>query len=178
MKLSFEMSVFRARRWQAGCSYGAVWGRPIGLLSLVLLLACAQAPLDGETPVEAERFYPAEARVLLETAEDLLLSQGYVFEENELDLGILVGQQIEQVSRGRGSTIKGTIIRTQVVVEASAEGAGTAVLASFNISIERPTGERRTLTSETPQARRLRRDFYTELEAQLGIDIATSGRLR
>jgi len=144
------------------------------VLGWVLLLLSGCARDTNAPPPSNDRFYALQARTVLEAAEEVLRNQGYVFEENELDLGILVGRQVERTTRGRDSVIKGTIINTQVAVEATESEGGTDLLASFNISTQRPTGERRTFSSETPQAQRLRRQFYSELELQLGLEYATS----
>ena len=128
---------------------------------------CAATP-DSEEPGATE-FFAADATLVLEVAEDLLARQGYVFEESELSYGMLVGQQLERVEerRSRDSFPRETLVRTQVVIEASARGDGTDIRATFSISLRRATGERRTWSPETPPALKLQRKFYVELREQV-----------
>jgi len=135
-------------------------------LPLGLWVACVTNP-DVGAAARAQHF-SADTPVVLDAAEEVLSRQGYVFEDIQLDDGVRIAQQIEQITRPRGSDIKGTIVRTQVVIEATPDATGTNLSATFNISLRRPTGERRTFSPETPQASRLRREFYMDLINELG----------
>ena len=141
------------------------------------LLGCMVgcAGLLRTPPTEPTQFFAAEAKLVLAAAEEVLARQGYVFEPIEPNDGMLVGQQVERVpGTGRDAYLKGSVVRTQVVVEAAPSESGTEVLASFNINVEQRTGERRTLSPETPQAARLRRQFYAELQSELGDSFTSS----
>lgn len=140
------------------------WSMCVGMLACIT--ACGGFPQSPA--VEATQLFAAESKIVLAAAEEILARQGYVFETAELNDGMLVGQQVETVrGTGRDAYLKGSVIRTQVVVEAAPAESGTEVLASFNINVQRATGERRTWSPETPQASRLRRQFYSELQDEL-----------
>ena len=144
-------------------------------LLLVIGSGCGLfAPLESEG--DDTEFYSEKQSVVLAAAEDLLARKGYVFEETELDYGMLVGSQVERVRqrRTRDAFPRDTLVRTQVVLEVSPRGAGTDLRATFSIEVERPTGERRSWPPETSPAKRLRRSFYSELRQELDGSLASS----
>ena len=116
--------------------------------------------------------------LVLEAAVSVLNQEGYVLSPVDLNLNVLTGLQERTLPRGQDGLLPGTLLTTQIVVEANPSGAGTQLVATYSIRSRRPTGEVRVWVSESPLGQRLRSRFVAALREELGLEAPAKSRSR
>jgi hypothetical protein len=146
-----------------------------GCLALALWLTACATPEPAETPPE---YFEAAPSVVLEAAVAVLNLEGYVVGPVDANLNLVTGTQERTITRAQDGLVPGTLLTTQIVVEANPSGTGTQLAASFSIRSRRPTGELRVWVSESPLGQRLRGRFFAGLRQELGLVPAKRSRAR
>jgi hypothetical protein len=121
-------------------------------------------------PPQPPLYIEAKPEQVLDAAVEVLSRDGYLLADVDRNINLVTGEQQRTITRASDGLVPGTRVSTQIVVEASASGPGTQVVATFSITSRRPTGEYRSWVDESPLGQRLRQRFYTELSAELGLD--------
>jgi hypothetical protein len=145
------------------------WSGRSGWIALALSLwACVSAP-PAELP---PRYFEATPAAVLEAAVSVLNQEGYVLGPVDPNINLVTGQQERTITRARDGLVPGTLLTTQIVVEADESGTGTQLRATFSIRSRRPTGEVRLWVPESPLGQRLRSRFFAALNQELGLGAA------
>src|SRR5689334_7442499 len=97
-------------------------------LALALLLGWSACVTEPEA--EAPCYLEAAPALVLEAAVSVLNQEGYVLSPIDTNYNLLTGQQERTLTRGQDGLLPGTMLTTQIVVEANPSGAGTELVAT------------------------------------------------
>lgn len=150
--------------------------RALAALAWVACVCAAGCLVDRNPPPPAPRYYSVPRTEVLRASIDILRSEGFRLGDVMPEASLIVGESRELVRRTRGGFIANTEVRTRVILELDELSAGTDVRASFEITFLPPGGQARTWVSATPPCEKLRREFYRDLDREIGSAPVSAGR--